>query len=532
MRTDIIRMYKDVHSWVGIFSGLALFIAFYAGAITMFEKPLQRWSSPAPVLGQAVPLSDADTLIARTLAARPEAVKSYSIHVDVQPESPARMSWTTGPRGDPGPTYYATLDESGAVAVTAQGPSPVAEFVDVLHQQVGLPLSHEPAMIIMGLVCLLYAIALVSGTIVLIPSLIKDMFLIRAGKNVKRMWLDVHNALGLFSLPFHLVMVFSALIFAFHDQFYQAQELAFKTAKETPAEHHHTAAPSARLLSPADVVAKMSDQAPEFRPQTLNYALEPEGLYVLRVQGTDPGHGLRGPDFGVAEVNPYTGSITGSDYMPGKQSGWFATLTSFFSLHFGNFGGSTVRWMYFILGLSGAFLFYSGNLLWVESRRKKERKAGAVTQTRATRILGSLTVGVTLGCICGISLTLAAAKWAGPSATPALHSAIYYTAFCLAVAWALWRGVARSAANLLWCAVLSTLAIPASSVAAPMLGDGWNHGGVTLLVDITACMGALVLGVAAVKTSRRTRHGSKDSIWSGSSARSEAVRSPDPEAIK
>ncbi len=46
IRTDIVRMYKEIHGWVGIVSGLALFIAFYAGAITMFEEPLQRWASP------------------------------------------------------------------------------------------------------------------------------------------------------------------------------------------------------------------------------------------------------------------------------------------------------------------------------------------------------------------------------------------------------------------------------------------------------------------------------------------------------
>src|SRR3546814_14936175 len=71
-----------------------------------------------------------------------------------------------------------------------------------------------------------------------------------------------------------------------------------------------------------------------------------------------------------------------------------STVTSFFALHFGNFGGAAVRWSYFLLGLAGAFLFYSGNLLWIESRRKKERKSGAVQQTRATRILGALTTEI------------------------------------------------------------------------------------------------------------------------------------------
>jgi hypothetical protein len=42
MRTDVIKTYKDVHSWVVIIAGLAQFVAFYAGAITMFEGPLNR----------------------------------------------------------------------------------------------------------------------------------------------------------------------------------------------------------------------------------------------------------------------------------------------------------------------------------------------------------------------------------------------------------------------------------------------------------------------------------------------------------
>ena len=32
--SDIIKVYKDVHIWIGIVCGLLLFIAFYAGAVT------------------------------------------------------------------------------------------------------------------------------------------------------------------------------------------------------------------------------------------------------------------------------------------------------------------------------------------------------------------------------------------------------------------------------------------------------------------------------------------------------------------
>ena len=56
MRTDIVKTYKDVHSWVGIIAGLALFVAFYAGAITMFAEPLNRWASAPTGIAAPPPL--------------------------------------------------------------------------------------------------------------------------------------------------------------------------------------------------------------------------------------------------------------------------------------------------------------------------------------------------------------------------------------------------------------------------------------------------------------------------------------------
>jgi uncharacterized iron-regulated membrane protein len=57
-----------------------------------------------------------------------------------------------------------------------------------------------------------------------------------------------------------------------------------------------------------------------------------------------------------------------------------------------------VQWLYFLLGLGGAFLFYSGNLLWIESRRKRRQ----VEQGRAQLVMARATVGICLGvCVAG-----------------------------------------------------------------------------------------------------------------------------------
>ncbi|WP_404478982.1 PepSY-associated TM helix domain-containing protein [Novosphingobium sp. BL-52-GroH] len=511
VRTDIVRMYKDIHGWVGIISGLALFVAFYAGAITMFEEPLQRWASTPSTLAAPVSVERTPELIRAVLAAHPEAAKGYQVNLETGRENPARVSWQVAARGADGHgarrTFYAALDTEGELQVEEHGPSPVAEFIDVLHQQVGLMLDHEIAMPIMGAIAMLYAIALVSGLVVLLPSLVKDLFALRSGKNVKRMWLDVHNLLGVFSLPFHIIMALTAVVFAFHDQFYDAQEAVFAHAEDRPAAVASGSSPESPA-SPASVIHSLSREVPGFVPVALAYGKGRDGTASLRAMGRDPRYGLRGPTYTVAALDPATGRVKDKDYLGGQQDGWGATVTSFFALHFGSFGGTGVRWAYFLLGLAGAFLFYTGNLLWVESRRKRERKAGAVSQTRSTRVLGSLTIGVPLGCIAGISVTVAAAKLLGTGASEGTHSLVYHVVFAGFVIWALLRGSARAATELLPVCAVGMACIPLATIVFAS-----SHPAEMLAVDFVAGASAIVLLGAWNSTRHRVLRGPQDSVW-------------------
>ncbi len=523
LSTDVVRMYKEVHGWVGIIAGLALFVAFYAGALTMFEEPLQRWASQPSTLASAPSLERTPELLAKVRAQYPEAARGHEVNLVIDAAHPGRVSWRApgGRRGEHGggATYFASLAPDGALQVEKQQRSQVANFIDVLHQQVGLPFSHAIAMPIMGGISLLYVIAMVSGLAVLLPSLVKDLFALRIGRNAKRMWLDVHNVLGFFSLPFHIIIALTAVVFAFHDEFYGAQRLAFSDAasRARPMMRAEAAIADTPTLTPVQIVQRLKQQAPGFTPHQIVYGQGGGILPALRVQGNDPRYGQRGPTYGIAGLDPRTGEIVDRSFMPGMQDGWSATTTGFFTLHFGSFGGYPIRWAYFLLGLTGAFLFYTGNLLWVESRRKRERKAGAVQQTRATRILSALTVGVPLGCVAGISVTLAAAKVLGQSASYGMHSAIYYAVFVVFTLWALMRGAAKAGAELAIVGALSMLTIPAASLLG---GHGLYDSGALLMVDFIAGILALGLLVIAHSAQRRAGSGAADSVWS---ARAQSV---------
>lgn len=240
IRNDVIKVYKDVHIWVGILSGLMLFIAFYAGAITMFEKPLERWATPPSSLAAPPPLAGAEVLLQAVLAEHPQAAKNYLIIIEPTVDAPARVIWR-----EPGKSrrqfteFGASFADDGSLQVEQLRKAPVAQLVDTLHQLVGLPFPDALARPIMGAVALLYAVALVSGLIIFLPTLAKDLLAMRIGHNIKRLWMDVHNALGVVSLPFHVVMALTCVVFAFHDEFYDVQgavvyEQGVPWQRETP----------------------------------------------------------------------------------------------------------------------------------------------------------------------------------------------------------------------------------------------------------------------------------------------------------
>jgi uncharacterized iron-regulated membrane protein len=532
MRADYIRVYKSVHTWTGILTGMALFIAFYAGALTVFKEPLTRWATP-PAAVAPVPLEDAPDLIARTLQARPDVAKGFSIHLQDAEHVPARMSWEVrdGQADDHDESsirhHVAYLDARGELRLEEAAPSGLMPFIDVLHRVVGLPVDSDPNRWFMGIVASLYAIALVSGVIVLLPSLVKDFFALRVGRNLKRMWLDAHNVVGIVSLPFHIVMALSSVVFAFHDGIYDLQDkLMYEGKLESVFQRSGGGAPAgevrnpADMLTPAELLAQARALAPGFEPYGLQYQQVASPRAIVRVWGKDDSAVSPRARGGFVALDPYSGKVLNRDYLPGGQDAPNLWVSSFFALHMASFGGAAVQWLYFLLGLAGAWLFYSGNLLWIETRRKRaNRQTGEIPVQRLdTRLMASATVGVCLGCVCGISLMMVASKGLSGHVGDlnAWLRALYYMAFFASLAWAFLRGGAAAGVHLLWVAAALTLAIPAASLVGGLFPASglWAHtSAAALAVDATALAAGLGFAWMAKASARRIGRGDADSVW-------------------
>jgi uncharacterized iron-regulated membrane protein len=511
LKPATLRTFTTLHSWMGLVAGFALFVAFYAGAITVFHQPLQQWATPHTTATAS--LDDAQHLLDGVLAQHPEAREHVGMTFPGYELAEPTAYW----QDSQGTWLFATPD---SLAGSPERPgASLPELINELHYTLGIPIAGTW---LMGVVSLLYGIALVSGFVIHLPRLVKDLFALRPGRNLKRFWQDAHNVIGVLSLPFHIVFAVTGallclmfvLMLALNPLIYDGKLMAASAAAMDTAPIMQKAG-VARPLSPlaswhARSIEVARDQGiADFVPGYLKLAHAGDAHAVVEITGTAP----RGLGGGAVALDATSGAVIATQ-LPGARDANHATLAAVYALHFGDYGNVAVQWLYFLLGLGGAFLFYSGNLLWIESRRKRRQ----VEQGRSSIIMARATVGICIGVCVAVSAAFVAAQllpWLGWNAGAGERWACFGS-WALCAIWASWRAPSRAAQELLWLAALVTALIP----LAHGLATGWwfwrsaaaGHGAL-FAVDIGALALAIDFAALARATARRGRSGGTNSVW-------------------
>ena len=466
--SHLLKPHLPLHTWCGVVSALFLIVCFLAGALTLFLDDLNRWAAPPPPSVMPAPDARQQAQLLAYMAAHPEITTTFTLHLRTTADAPAPLSWERD-----GEQFWATRDANGQWRRFSAPLPALGEVLDDLHRTAGIP--GAVGGYTMGVVAVLYALALISGTVLLLPRLKRQLFALRPEGGRRRAWLDLHNLLGLTALPFHLVIAITTAVFVFYAPLEQAMRALSPAADTDVAE----AAGQGELLPPATLLARAQAFAPALQAERMVFdALDDRAEALVVVLG---GTATGGRRLYVA-LNPYGGALR---YRNSGGSFYHAASDAFAALHFGNYGGYPLRWLYFVLALAGAVLFYTGNLLWLGKRARGER--------RDVRLLAALTVGTSCGTICGMATMLLTARFQPllPLAAETLAHASYYLPFLAANAYALRRG-AGATAVLLCISIVLLCAIPATTGLA---AAGWLPFAPRLLlpVDATALLLALTL---------------------------------------
>lgn len=530
VRTDIVRHAKQLHTWVGISSGILLFICFLAGGLSMFQHELSQWATPAQQKLAPIEVTQYNDLVSRVQSEHPETLKQFQLNFKSAEFHYAPMQWQAPTQSDSDEhgidlhqnAMLATLTPQNELHIEQQNLSKLGWLIEQLHETAGIPGSlghHLLGVYVMGIVAVLYFLALMTGLLVLLPTLVKDYFAVRTGKNKKRFWLDAHNVIGITSLPFHILICVSVIGFAFHDVIYDA--VGGLVSKDQPPALRPAAAKLVEPVEPFDVnkiLMKIQQQAHgyEVTSMSFNHLDQPDKASV-RANLYSPDQMLRGDLFDVMVFNPYQTEPYKTNNLNTHATPMDQVVRSIFSLHFGNYGGEFTRWLYFVFGIGGAFLFYSGNILWIESRIKRQKSPNLPlpSQRKDVRLIANLTVGSCLGCIVAIVISMAIGRWSsliGIQLESVNHLLVYsyYSIFLLCLVYSFMLGAAKALPLLLLLiSLILCLIAPVSIIISLMNSTSLHEWG----VEVVALLFALLFFRFYQHAKLRQQQAETGSIW-------------------
>ncbi|MEM6485292.1 MAG: PepSY-associated TM helix domain-containing protein, partial [Pseudomonadota bacterium] len=212
MKTSTIKAFTKVHTWTGLATGMALFIAFYAGSMTVFYHEVSEWDDYHPEAQVYQDYGQAQRLVEQVLDADPGAANDFHLHLSESHGHAHEIFWFNRLEDGTLESFGYTLDDSERLKVIEQSNSGLSGFLYQLHYNAGLPDSW--GLYVLGIVALIYGLAMVTGLLIFIPNFLKDLLIIRPTKNRKRFWLDTHNVVGVISLPWHFMYAWSSVILA------------------------------------------------------------------------------------------------------------------------------------------------------------------------------------------------------------------------------------------------------------------------------------------------------------------------------
>lgn len=478
IRSDLMKLAKSMHTWVGVSAGILLFICFFAGGLSMFQHQISQWSTPQQQVLPAIQPEQYNQLIQQVQEKYPATRQSFLLNIHSLEHQYAPLIWKESEHRQgfnlAQQTWLASLDSQGQLMTQQVNLSKAGWLIEQLHETAGIPGMvgrHGLGVYVMGVVAILYFLALMTGLILLLPTLVKDYFAVRPGKNKKRFWLDTHNVVGITSLPFHIIICISVIVFAFHDLFYDSiNQLAMKGKPAfNPPKQEQPHFPST-TLDIQQILLKTQKVAPEYTVDYIEFSnLDQPQKAAARIALYSSDQMLRGASNDFVRMNPYQIEKINYSGISTQTDAGNTLVNAMFSLHFGSYGGDAVRWIYFIFGMGGAFLFYSGNILWIESRAKKQKFAHdpIPVQRKDVTFFANLTIGMCLGCIFAITGTLLISCWfySVVHITSINHFFLYsyYAFFLLCTAYTFMVGYAKALPHLLAAISVSLVLMPITS---------------------------------------------------------------------
>jgi uncharacterized iron-regulated membrane protein len=225
----------------------------------------------------------------------------------------------------------------------------------------------------LGLMGILFCVAIISGVVVYAPSMRKLPFgAYRSERPRIVRWLDLHNLAGILLVVWTFVVGFTGVINTWADlviKAWQFGQLAEMTAQ------YRGVPPPIKLSSLNDAVRIATGEVPGMEPSFVAFPgtiFSSKSHYGVFLKGDTP---LSSRLLRPVLIDAATGKFTETREMP-----WYVTtLLVSQPLHFGDYGGMPLKILWAILDVITIVVLGSGVYLWL-------RRRGTVTSTQGVAL--------------------------------------------------------------------------------------------------------------------------------------------------
>ncbi len=502
---------SGLHIWAGLLMGWILYAMFLTGTVSYFKDELSQWMRPE--LAHQAELPDPALVaqrIADELVASVPGSPQWSMRLPDARTNSVYAFWRTAPGGagaEGGRRAFgeANFDPATGGKVTARD-TLGGDFFYRFHFQ----FHYMPALWgrwIAGAAAMFMLVAIVSGVITH-KKIFVDFFTFRGGKG-QRSWLDAHNALSVFGLPFHFMITYTGLVTLMALYMPWGEQMAIKTQ----AERQQMTAELNAFIQPG----KPSGQAVPLAPvaEMVRHAQERWGHDTIgRVTATNPGDATarvavaRGESGRVSMSPQYmlfegtTGRLLEVREGVGSAA---ETRGVLYALHLGRFSDGVTRWLYFLVSLMGTAMVGTGLVMWTVKRRQK------LADPERPHIGFRIVERLNIAGIAGLSVAMTAYLWgnrllpAGMAERAAWEIHLFFAVWALTLGHAVLRPAKAAWIEQLWAAAALLALLPvlnAVTTERPLwhsLGQGdWVFIGTDLMCWALAALHV----VLALRTAR------------------------------
>ncbi|REL25609.1 PepSY domain-containing protein [Thalassotalea euphylliae] len=445
MKSATLKNALNAHGWVGLIISLPLFIVFWAGAITLFHPEIDQWAkllyydidTQAKSRGETVdyndlveaqiaeygilaedrislrfpnekmpylrmffqvPVEEGDTIT--QAAASHQALESNG-ESEGQTSAPTQAT-EKAPAEDKKKVKKEfkdiLIDPHSGEVFTDHSPFELADFLYVLHYKLHLP----QGLYIVGVITLFFFVIIITGVIVQLKKIVKNFFLYRKDQKLRTQMNDMHNVVGVISLPYAIMYALTGVI------------LNLLILVQIP---------SALVLYKGDLDAIAKDAGfyahrgvaatqPQLMPNLHDFVADLERTNNAEITGLNLyGYGDKSAVFQT--IGLYNQGFNHSfsrfyevatdsypDTMNVAEDNVFARgLSMLYAMHFANYAGTDMRIIYFVLAMLFCAMIVAGNVLWVVKRQPKNAYPKTLAFTRGA------TLGACLGVITATALS-------------------------------------------------------------------------------------------------------------------------------